>query len=223
VRAYNAAGQTSGEVFQSAYFGSLLDADSDGMPDAWEALFGVTDPAQDDDQDGLTNLLEFQNGTFPNQPDSDRDGYYDGQEVEQGSNPCGAGAPPVEPETKLVVVGSSELVFHNPTNLPPVDFDFLTILNLGAGTMNWQVRVSQPWILVSQLSGQDDQPLLVKADPSGLAVGNYQGSITILLSRAAQTNHPLAADTLQQTLTIPVTLVVLPEKHLDLYLPVIGR
>lgn len=47
-----------------------VDADGDGMPDAWESKFGfdsknANDNAQDKDQDGYTNLEEYLNGTAP--------------------------------------------------------------------------------------------------------------------------------------------------------------
>ena len=128
----------------------------------------------------------------------------------------------LEPEAKLAVVGSSELVFHNPTNLAPVDFSFLTILNLGVGTMNWDVQVSQPWIKVSQLSGQGDQPLLVQADPAGLGLGPHEGTLTIQRSRAALSGLSAQAAP-QETVTIPVTLVVLPVKMQEVYLPMAAR
>jgi hypothetical protein len=222
VRAYNLAGQISSEIFQSAYFGDPTDADDDFMSDAWESAFGITDAYTDDDLDGLDNLSEYNAGTFPNEPDSDRDSYYDSEELEAGSNPCGSGGPALEPETKLSVVGSSELVFHNPTNMAPVEFHFLTILNLGAGVMNWEVQVSHPWILVSQFNGQNDQPLLVRTNPAGLSVGVHEGRITIQTTRSAL-NGALAQSALQESVTIPVTLVVLPVKDLEVYIPVVMR
>jgi hypothetical protein len=222
VRSYTRLGETSSEVSQSIYFGNPSDTDVDSMPDSWEAVFGVSDPLADDDLDGLANLGEYDAGAFPTEPDSDRDGFYDSVEVEQGTNPCGPGALAFEPENKLAVVGSSELVFHNPTNLAPVDFDFLTILNLGAGTMDWEVQVSEPWIKVSQLSGQDDQPLLVQADPAGLPVGLHAGTLTINTARAALKGlRPQAP--LQEMVTISVILVVLPIKMQEVYLPMVVR
>lgn len=44
---------------------AYVDADNDGMPDAWETLYGVSDRNADADGDGYTNLEEFLNGTDP--------------------------------------------------------------------------------------------------------------------------------------------------------------
>lgn len=43
-----------------------IDADQDGLPDAWEAAFGVSNPTSDDDLDGYTNYEEAQFGGDPN-------------------------------------------------------------------------------------------------------------------------------------------------------------
>ncbi len=50
---------------------SLPDRDHDGIPDDWEATYGLNpdsaaDASQDLDGDGLTNLQEYQAGTLPN-------------------------------------------------------------------------------------------------------------------------------------------------------------
>jgi hypothetical protein len=42
------------------------DLDGDGLPDAWEAAFGITSPTADADNDGFNNLAEAQAGTDPN-------------------------------------------------------------------------------------------------------------------------------------------------------------
>lgn len=46
------------------------DGDDDGMPDAWESLWGLdplvaAPPGQDSDLDGYTDIEEFLNGTAP--------------------------------------------------------------------------------------------------------------------------------------------------------------
>jgi hypothetical protein len=41
------------------------DANSNGLPDAWETRYGVSDPAADPDKDGATNLQEYLAGTDP--------------------------------------------------------------------------------------------------------------------------------------------------------------
>ena len=45
--------------------GTSLDLDLDGMPDAWEKAFNLTDPTADSDEDDTDNLTEFLNGTDP--------------------------------------------------------------------------------------------------------------------------------------------------------------
>ncbi len=42
-----------------------VDTDNDGLPDEWEALYGVTDPFGDPDGDGVGNLHEYRAGTNP--------------------------------------------------------------------------------------------------------------------------------------------------------------
>ena len=44
---------------------AYTDADDDGLPDAWETLYGVSDPDADPDGDGYSNIEEFINGTDP--------------------------------------------------------------------------------------------------------------------------------------------------------------
>ena len=68
------------------------DTDGDGMPDAWEAAFGLdpddpSDAALDPDADGLSNLQEYLTGTYPVSADSDGDGLLDPWELEHGLNP----------------------------------------------------------------------------------------------------------------------------------------
>jgi hypothetical protein len=41
------------------------DSNQNGLPDAWEAAYGVTDPNADDDNDGVSNLAEYWANTNP--------------------------------------------------------------------------------------------------------------------------------------------------------------
>lgn len=68
------------------------DSDGDGLPDAWESMFGLdpadpTDAGSDVDGDGLSALEEYQLGTDPLDPDTDGDGMLDGWEVGKGLDP----------------------------------------------------------------------------------------------------------------------------------------
>ncbi len=69
----------------------FVDADRDGMDDAWEMAQGldplVNDRAGDPDGDGLTNIREFMLGTDPGKNDTDGDGLTDAQELALGTNP----------------------------------------------------------------------------------------------------------------------------------------
>ncbi|MDH4255533.1 MAG: Ig-like domain-containing protein [Gammaproteobacteria bacterium] len=68
-----------------------VDRDDDGLPNIFEATYGVTSPDADDDGDGLTNLEEFEARTSPVDADTDGDGVPDGVEVaDLGSDPLAA-------------------------------------------------------------------------------------------------------------------------------------
>lgn len=65
---------TFARVEEAWLFDPSIDADNDGMPDAWETLNGLN-PAVDDagldlDGDGISNLDEYKAGTDPRQRDS---------------------------------------------------------------------------------------------------------------------------------------------------------
>jgi uncharacterized protein (DUF1800 family) len=76
-----------------------LDADSDGMPDAWENLHTfnpnrAADAALDADGDGLGNVREFLTGSHPRDADSDDDGVPDGTELHHGTDPLSSASKP---------------------------------------------------------------------------------------------------------------------------------
>lgn len=96
------------------------DADRDGLLDAFEERYAVSDPAvadtdgdglkdamEDPDGDGVGNLGEQRYGTDPSDPDTDGDGVVDGQEDSDGDGASDAreqdrrAAPPnLEPKPK---------------------------------------------------------------------------------------------------------------------------
>lgn len=69
----------------------FVDADHDGMDDAWETAHGLNpalnDRDADPDQDGLTNVQEYLLGTNPQSADTDGDGLPDGWEEGHGFDP----------------------------------------------------------------------------------------------------------------------------------------
>jgi hypothetical protein len=87
----------------------------------------------------------------------------------------------------------------------------LSIHNDGDGTMTWSATADESWILVSSLGGTAPTSIIVAADPIGLSIGEYTGSIIITASGAV--NSPQV---------IGVTLNVHPEMF-SIYLPLILR
>ncbi len=66
----------------------FLDADNDGISDAYERYCGKDlEPDADDDADGISNLQEYLLGINAMKADSDGDGMPDGWEVRYGLNP----------------------------------------------------------------------------------------------------------------------------------------
>jgi len=53
------------------------------------------------------------------------------------------------------------------------------VSNIGGGTLNWTISPDQPWITAGPSSGTDSGYVTVSVDPSGKAVGTYNGTISV--------------------------------------------
>jgi hypothetical protein len=53
------------------------------------------------------------------------------------------------------------------------------IKNTGVGTLNWSANVDTSWLSCDPLSGIDDGIIYVSADPTGLTVGTYTGTVSV--------------------------------------------
>jgi subtilase family protein/BACON domain-containing protein len=73
----------------------------------------------------------------------------------------------------------------------------LSITNTGGGTLNWTASSNATWLSVSPTSGTAPSTATVSVNITGLAVGTYNGAITV--SATGATNTPV---------TVPVTLTV---------------
>jgi hypothetical protein len=163
-----AAISTAGARRVLALDASVADADADGLPNDFEAEFGLdleADDARDDiDEDGLSNLVEMELGTSPVEDDSDGDGVGDGDElmpatggfvtdplladtdgdgVDDGDDgdPLNGGstaAPPAADEPSVSL--SKSLVVLTPDQ--PIAG--VTVTNGGPGTLLWSARNGDP-------------------------------------------------------------------------------
>ncbi len=197
-----------------------LDANADGLPDQWAALYGITNPSGDADGDGLINMREFNHGANPLHADSDGDGFYDGEEGNRGTDICGPGRPPAPLAPRLALAGNATLQFTGATNRGPGVPQSLLIFNDGGGTLNWSAVASAPWIVLGANRGEDSALLDINVNPQGLTPGTYQGVVTIT-NQSMITLKPEAL--LPEQATIKVSLQVLPQQQHDLYLPLIRR
>lgn len=136
----------------------FVDADQDGMDDAWELQNGLNpalnDRNADADADGLSNVQEFLRGTRANLADTDGDGMADGWEVQHGFSPRTAAVALLDTDGDGLTDREEFLAGTNP-RLPDTDGDGLPD--------EWEVRQGLN-ALVSDAG----------ADPDGDGVSNLQ-------------------------------------------------
>lgn len=73
----------------------------------------------------------------------------------------------------------------------------VTVYNEGSGTLSWTASSNQSWLSASRSSGTTPATVSISVNTSGLAAGNYTGTITI--SSSGATNPP-------QTINVSLTL-----------------
>jgi BACON domain-containing protein len=92
-------------------------------------------------------------------------------------------APPVPP---AIALSATTLSFYSSIGQTTPLSQSVGISNSGGGTLFWSAVVaSGSWLSVSPSSGSGNGTLTISANPSGLAAGNYSGSITVSATGAA--------------------------------------
>ncbi len=84
----------------------FIDADNDGIDDAYENIYGLnislSDRDLDPDGDGLSNIEEFLYSTFADNPDSDEDSVSDGDEIHLNRDPLQFDSVIIQADSDLV-------------------------------------------------------------------------------------------------------------------------
>ena len=115
-------------------------------------------------------------------------------------NKCYATGPVIVSHTgtPAISLSKSSLVFGSVVNgisSSPVN---VVLSNTGTGTLSWSAAKNASWITVSPTSGTGNAVLQIGANPSGLAVGKHQGTISITDPNA--TNSP-------QTISVTLNII----------------
>ena len=109
-----------------------------------------------------------------------------------------AGSMPGAPASLLANPGS--LTFSAFLNQAAPPAQTVSIFNQGTGTLNWTATKSASWITLSSTSGSTPASLSVSVNTTGLAPGNYTGTITIT---------PSGGSTGAQTVNVSMTVTSL--------------
>ena len=95
----------------------------------------------------------------------------------------------------------------------------LEVRNSGRGTLDYQIATDQPWLSVSPEQGsvmEEPDIIEIRADPMAMEPGAFEGEITITERQPAGGFAGLFSDhTPAWPVTVPVTLIVIPESSED--------
>jgi len=100
-------------------------------------------------------------------------------------------------EDLAISLSKTSLFYGAQLNGAKTNSQVVIVSNSGSSTLNWTAQNENAWISVSPASGTGNAVIQIGADPAGLAVGTYQGTVSI--SDPGATNSPQ---------TIAITLIV---------------
>ncbi|KAF5424300.1 MAG: hypothetical protein C5S44_01825 [Candidatus Methanocomedens sp.] len=109
----------------------------------------------------------------------------------------------------------------------PINFNFrhntqpqtFSIWNKGGGTLDWEVRSDQDWIIVSPNSGTNSGTIVVSVNSAGMSADNHMGSIILTSNVGTKTGRislfieeavPVLTSTTTPTVTPTTTPTVTP-------------
>ena len=97
---------------------------------------------------------------------------------------CSQGTAPQNPTSRssVLITEPSVLTFHVPAGAETVSVQPLSIINKGAGSMNWVIGDNSPWITIQQspdVSGSQMTGVSVVVDTKNLSAGDYTGVVTV--------------------------------------------
>jgi hypothetical protein len=199
---------------------AAADADLDGIPDSYEAAFGLAtdrdDSAEDADEDDVSNGDEFRIGTEPDNDDTDDDGLEDGEELiagvdgeitnpleadsdGDGTNDLSDGAPNDASTTDAPAPSGEPVVAVNQTQVvlgAGRTFAEISITNAGAGALLWSVGSDREDIVSTiPTAGTSNGPgsLLVSVAPGYIFPSGNLETVTLTFRDEAGTQRDTAA------------------------------
>lgn len=101
-----------------------------------------------------------------------------------------AGSMPGAPSALIATPASLSFVAFAGQGAPAAQT--ITVYNQGTATLSWTASSSASWLTLSPSSGTLPQTISVSANPSGLAAGTYNGTVTVTASGAANSPQTVA-------------------------------
>ena len=176
----------------------FIDADADGMSDAFEIAHSAGGssttllPDADEDGDGLLNLEEFQNGSDPNNEDSDSDGFLDGREVAFASDPSELNSVPAR---SIARVWNEEILSAIRLAFPDPPVHARNLFHLSAAM--WDAWAGYDEVAVGYLHREEAGAVnLESAREEAISYAAYR----VLSARYTTSPHPLTP-----SVNVPVT------------------